>query len=330
MPLVLTRSELAGLVGPADVVAAVEHAFADVARGTADQPPLSSARLPGADAQFLPLTAVDSRTGLAGSKLLADIPGNRARGLPAQRSVLVLVSALTGECEAVLDGGLPTRLRTAAASAVATRALARPTSSVLGLVGAGGLAVEHVNALAGVLELEQVLVWSRTPATTARFVGDLAAGHPSLKVTVLDSPAAVVGGSDVVCTLTPSREPVVRGEWFHPGLHVNAVGAPPRPDHREIDGAGMAAARVVVDSRSTALHESGDVLLAIDEGAIGPDHVQVELGDVLTGRAAGRTGPDEVTLFNSVGLGILDVAIGRLLLDAARALGRGTTVDLAS
>lgn len=329
MPLVLTRTDLTGLVGPADVVAVVEQAFADLADGTAAQAPLSVAALDDA-AHFLPMTAVSRRAGLAGSKLLADIPGNRGRGLPAQRSVLVLSDADDGGPVAILDGGLPTRLRTAAASAVATRWLAPEGARVLGLVGAGGLALEHVSAVAQVRPLEHVVFWTRSASTAAAFTEQVASRHPGLKVTLVGTPAAAVEAADVVCTLTPSREPVVRGEWFHPGLHVNVVGAPPRPDHREVDGEAMRRSRIVVDSVSTALHESGDALIAIAEGAIGADDCRLELGDVVTGRASGRRSADEVTLFDSVGLGLLDVAIGRLLVDAARAAGRGVTLTLSA
>ncbi|PFG42076.1 ornithine cyclodeaminase/alanine dehydrogenase [Isoptericola jiangsuensis] len=329
MPLVLTRTDLTGLVTPADVVAVVEQAFADLADGTAAQAPLSVAALDDA-AHFLPMTAVSGRAGLAGSKLLADVPGNRQRGLPAQRSVLVLADAHDGAPVAILDGGLPTRLRTAAASAVATRWLAPDDARVVGLVGAGGLALEHVSALAAVRPVEHVVFWTRSDATAATLAAQVGARHPDLKVTRVDTPAAAVGSADVLCTLTPSREPVVRGEWFHPGLHVNVVGAPPRPDHREVDGEAMRRSRIVVDSVSTALHESGDALLAVAEGAIDADACRTELGDVVTGRAAGRRSADEVTLFDSVGLGLLDVAIGRLLVDAARAAGRGLPVDLSA
>ncbi len=131
-----------------------------------------------------------------------------------------------------------------------------------------------------------------------------------------------------MCTLTPSREPLVEGGWFHPGLHVNAVGAPPRPDHREIDARGMALSKLFLDSAATAFHESGALLLAIAEGAITAADAQVELGDVLAGMAPGRTSDHDITLFNSVGLAIQDLAIGSLILDRDRAAGRGIEVDL--
>ena len=138
----------------------------------------------------------------------------------------------------------------------------------------------------------------------------------------------VVTSADIVCTLTPAREPVVFGEWFRPGLHVNAVGAPPRPDHREIDSAGMARAKVFVDSMATAQKKSGDMLLAIADGAIDEAHIQGELGDVIAGAIAGRTGPQDITLFDSVGLAMQDLVIGSLLVERARTKGIGQEIDL--
>lgn len=327
--LLLSRSDIQGLVTMAEVVAAVEAAHADVSAGSAAQPAAVALSLPSSSAAFLAMPALADRQGLAVVKLLADIPDNAARSLPVQRSVIVLVSQETGAPAAILHGQIPTRIRTAAASAVASRHLSRPDSRVLGLVGAGALAVEHVRSHLEVRPIERVVVWSRTSATVFRFVEQIAADFPNLLVDHAASPAAVFAEADIVCTLTPSREPVVEGAWFKPGQHVNAVGAPPRPDHREIDSAGMARARVFLDSVDMAMHDSGDLLLAIADGAITKEEAATELGDVITGAAAGRTSPDEITLFNSVGLAIQDLAIGGLLIERAREKGVGQEINLA-
>lgn len=327
--LILSRSQVEGLVTMAEVIEAVEAAHADMSTGTAAQPSPGAMSLPSGSGAFLTMTALADRQGLAAVKLLADIPDNAARRLPTQRSVLVLVSQETGFCEAILHGQIPTRIRTAAASAVATRHLARPDSRVLGLIGAGDLAVAHVAALAHVRPFDRVVFWTRNPETAARFARRIAEAHPGLEVATMASPRAVFEESDVVCTLTPSRDPVVEGAWFRPGQHVNAVGAPPRPDHREIDSAGMARARVFLDSKATAMHESGDLLLAIAEGAITASDVGPEIGDVITGAAPGRTSSDEITLYNSVGVAIQDIAIGGLILAKARKAGVGLAIDLA-
>ncbi|HZX03078.1 ornithine cyclodeaminase family protein, partial [Kribbella sp.] len=247
-------------------------------------------------------------------------------GLPVQQSTILLVDPETGTCEAILDGPALTLFRTAAASAVATKHLARSTARTVGLVGAGAQARAHLDALACVMTVERVVVWSRTKARVEAFVGY--AKDRVREIVVAEGPEQVVREADVVCTLTPSREPIVRGEWFAPGLHVNAVGAPPRPDHREIDSAGIARSRVVVDSYDVVRRESGDVLVPLAEGLITAEHFGTELGDVVAGVRPGRRTDDEITLFDSVGLGLQDMAAARLAVDAARRTGLGVELRL--
>ena len=319
MTLLLGSADLTGLVSRAEVIAAVRTAFVDLAEGRAEQP--APAAFPGTGTtQFLPMTATSHRLGLSAVKVMSDAPDNRAAGLPTQRSTVLLLDARTGECLAVLDGEVGTRTRTAAASAVATDALARPDARVLGLVGAGRLAIEHVHALREVRALDTVHVWSRSAATLCAFhdaVGDV------VEVVEAPDPRRVVEAADIVCTLTPARLPVVHGEWFRPGLHVNAVGAPPRPDHREIDSAGMARATVVVDSTPTQLLKSGEAVLSIAEGATTAETFTRELGAVLAELTSGRTDPQQVTLFNSVGIALQDLAYAALAVERARAAGIG-------
>lgn len=325
MAIVLTHSDVAGLIDRAAVHAAVEQAHIDLSTGAAANP--APAMLPIDSGTVLPMAASARRCRASAVKMLSDMPFNRESGGPAQRSTILLMSADTGECEAVIDGRLITAIRTAAASAVATAHLARASSTVLGLIGAGTLAVEHTRAIALVRQLEKVAVWSRSAATVDRFraaVADL-----DLEVAVADSPRHVVSTADVVCTLTPSREPIVEGAWLRAGMHLNVVGAPPRADHREVDGAGMAAARLVVDSRSTALAKSGDVVLAIGEGHLAADDIATELGDVIVDPARGRQRDEDITLFDSVGIGLQDLVTARLLVDAALERGVGTRVELA-
>jgi len=329
MPLLLTRADIDGLLPMSAVIEAVERAHADLSRGTAVQPTPSTLSLEAGGPCFLPMAALAERQQLAVVKVLADVPANRDRGLPSQRSIVVLISHQTGECVAILDGMLLTRQRTAAASAVASRHLARPDSSVLGLVGAGGLAAAHVEAMIEVLPIRRVLVWSRSAATLELFVNRARVQFPLLEIRGAASPREVVATADVVCTLTPSKEPIVQGEWFAPGLHLNAVGAPPRADHREIDSRAVSRAKVFVDSIDVALHDSGGLKLAIADGAMVQGQSIVEIGDVIIGRSAGRTHRDEITLFNSVGVAVQDLATAQLVVDAARRAGVGTEFDFA-
>lgn len=323
----LSRSDLTDLLAPSEVASAVEAALRDLDDGSADQPHAALVSGHG-DAQFVPMAASWEHAGLAGVKLLADIPSNRERSLPTQQSVLMLLDHADGTPVALLDGAVPTRLRTAAVSAIATRHLARPDWSVLGLIGAGALAIEHVRAHLVDRSVEKVMVWSRSSGTVAAFTERLAEFAPEVTISAQPDPRGVVDGADVVCTLTPAREPIVYGHWLRPGQHLNVVGAPPRPDHREVDGATMAAGLLVVDTTGTALHESGDALQAIVEGALTREDCSLELSSVIAGTAAGRRDSEQVTVFNSVGVGLQDVAVGRLLVDAATAAGRGSRIRL--
>lgn len=328
MTLVLSRSDVAQVIDMAEVIDGVERAHRALAVGDAVQPERSSFELAGHGVLVVPMAAGIGSAAVAGVKLMTDTPRNRAAGLPVQQSAILLADPVTGAPEALLDGALVTRYRTAAASAVATRHLARPGGGCLGFVGAGALARAHLDAIRLVRPVDRVVVWSRSAATVAAFAEH--AELAGIAVEPVESPEAVVRAADVLCTLTPSRDPIVRGAWFRPGLHVNAVGAPPRPDHREIDSEGIRRSRVVVDRRDVAWRESGDVLIPHAAGEIDADHFAVELGDVINGTRPGRRSAAEITLYNSVGLAVQDMAAARIVLDRARAKGVGQQIDLSA
>ncbi|WP_424446996.1 ornithine cyclodeaminase family protein [Microbacterium arborescens] len=331
MTLLLGASELESLVDRPATIEAVARAFAEIADGGADQPGPTAMSTAADSGRFILMAAVSDAAGLAGVKLLADVPANGARDLPTQRSMILVVDRTDGGPVALLHGRVPTRVRTAAASAVATRALAREDSRSLGLLGAGALAREHVRALRGIRAFDRLTVWSRSSETVARFAADLARdGDWTGDVVAAAAPRDVVEASDVVCTLTPSVDPILAGAWLQPGQHLNVVGARPRPDEREVDGRALARASVWVDDRATAETKSGDLLLAVAEGAISLDDVVGTLGEVLTGRVRGRSSAEEITLFDSVGIGAQDIAVAEVLLGAARARGVGTLVDLSA
>ena len=324
--IVLTASDLEGLVDRAATERAVERVFADVARGVADQPAPTSMSTPAGTGRYVLMAALSETTGTAAVKLLADVPDNAGRGLPTQRSLITVLDRETGAPVALLHGGVPTRVRTAAASAVATRALARDDSRVLGLVGAGALAREHVEALRHVRDWSRLVVWSRSGSRARALVDDL---EWDGAVEVVDACDDVLDRADVVCTLTPSVEPIVHGDRLRPGQHLNVVGARPRPDEREVDAVAMARSSVWVDDLATARSKSGDLMLAVAEGALTLDDVVGTVGQVVAGLRPGRTSADEITLFDSVGIGAQDLAIADLLVRAARERGVGLELDLA-
>ena len=262
-----------------------------------------------------------------GMKSITSFPGNPARGLAAILATMLLYDAGTGELLAVMDGVTITKVWTAAASAVATQALARPESSRLALIGAGVQARGHLEAIAAVLPLESVAVAARTRGSAEQFVAEQAPRHPQLVLRAVETSAEALDGADVVCTVSSAREPVVTPGLLTPGAHVNAVGSH-APGIREIDGEVMRDARVVVDSREAALGECGDCLLPIAEGLFGPEHVSDELGEVLAGTRPGREAAGEITIYQSCGIAVQDVAAARIVYDRARSAGLGTDVDL--
>lgn len=322
--LVLTRDDVRALIRIESIIEAVQAAHAALARGEASQAIDQPTPLPSAGGVMLPMAAMIRAPPVLGVKVLSDVPSNSGRGLRRQHSAITLLDPTTGQPLALLDGIEITLQRTAAASAVATRHLARADVHTLGFVGAGAQARSHLAALTRVRSFERVVVWSRTRATAERFAGECDA----VAVEVLDTVEAVVREADVLCTLTPSREPLVRGEWLRPGMHINAVGAPPRPDHREVDSEGVRRSVIVVDDLASSLDRSGEICVPIAEGVLSADDIHGDLGQVVAGLRPGRSDAEEITLFNSVGLALQDVAAAGELVRAASRAGVGVEVAL--
>jgi alanine dehydrogenase len=325
--LIIPRSVVAELLSFDDVLPAVEAAHAELVTGGAAQADRQNLDVPGTDLLLVPMLAASSGTQATGLKLLVDAPGNPAHGAPRQQSTILLIDPATGRCEAVLDGAVITQFRTAAASAIATKHLAGTGATTLGLIGSGKLAWAHFAAVRRVRPIGRVLLWSRSEATAASLAERIEA--EGVRAEIHTQPEAVVGDSEVVCTLTPSVEPIVAGAWLRPGQHLNVVGAPPRPTHREVDELAVARSRVVVDDRHVARAESGALRAALAAGLVVPESLEAELGEVIAGTRPGRCAPDDITLYNSVGVGIQDIVTARLVFDAAVKHGLGTDVALA-
>jgi alanine dehydrogenase len=209
---------------------------------------------------------------------------------------------------------------------MATKALANAETPLLGILGAGVQARAHIQALKHVRKIERIKIYSPSGASAAGIKKDLG---PATKVAIdlAESAEDAVRDADLLVTGTTAKEPIVKTEWLKAGVHINAVGSH-RPDYREIDGATVARAKVVVDSREAILAECGDILLAIKENLISETHIHGEIGEVLAGTKPGRTSTGEVTLYKSVGIAIQDVATANLVYQKALERGMGTTVEI--
>ncbi len=268
---------------------------------------------------------------VCGVKVVTVFPGNHALGLDSHLGMVQLFDAATGMPIALLDASSITAIRTAAASGVATEVLARPDARCLALLGTGVQADTHLDAMCAVRPIGHVKVWGHSDGSAQRFVDRQSAngGTAPAGITfeVCDTPQQAVDGADIVCTVTSAKEPILEGSWLRPGTHVNAVGAC-APQAREVDALAMARALVFTDCRESAENEAGDLLLAQAEGVIEADHLRGEIGDVLIGRLAGRAHDDEITLYESLGIGIFDLAAGHLVYVRARAQGRGVEAPI--
>jgi len=324
--LVVRQEEVPALLPMEACVGALEEALCALAGGAAVQPLRRAMRIPDGTGLLGLMPGYLGPAGVVGLKAITVVPGNHGTELDAHQGAVLVFEAGRGRLVGIVDATALTAIRTAAASAVATRALAREDAGELAILGSGVQAASHLEAIRLVRPVHRVRVWSRTPER-ARAFADRESARWGLPVEAAGSAREAVRGADVVCTTTSATDPVLEGAWLAPGAHVNAVGACV-PTAREIDTETVVRSRLYVDTREGALHEAGDVVIPIAEGAIDEAHVVAEIGEVLTGDAPGRTSDDEITLFESLGIGIYDLAAADRVLRTARARDAGTEIDL--
>ena len=333
--LILSASDVHALLGYADCADAMRTALVALTRGQAQQPlrtvlkPQGAAGLVALMPSYLAAPAGDGSAGAAyGLKAICITPSNPAAGLDTHQGVVLLSDGSTGEPLAVLNASAVTEIRTAAVSVVATGLLARPDAAELAVIGAGVQARAHVLALDGARQLSQIRVASRAPERARELTASLA-GRTRAPLHAAGSVRDAVAGAGIIVTATSSAEPVLAREWIAPGTHINAVGAC-LPHARELDTATMAAAALFADRRDSLLTESGDYLLAAADGAIGPGQIRADLGELLAGTGAGRAEAGEITVFESLGLAVEDLAAAAQAYRKALGLGEagpGTWIE---
>jgi ornithine cyclodeaminase len=307
--IVLGRAEVAGLLDPDALVEAVATALVDLSAGRASVPQRIGAFAPAG--LLGAMVAYVASLDILAAKLVSVFPGNV--GISSHQAVIVVFDARSGTPVALLDGEEITAQRTAAASALATRLLARADAQTLAIVGTGVQAASHARYVARVRSFRSLLVAGRDPEKARRLAAQVGGRAASVE--------EAVRAADVVCAATHAHEPVILREWLRPGTHLNSVGL--NPQGRELDE--VTGALVAVESRSSACaappagaNELRDVAAA---------HV-VELGELLSGSRAGRTSPDQVTIYKSVGVAAEDAAAAALVLQRARERGVGRSVEL--
>jgi alanine dehydrogenase len=330
--LVLSRRDVEALLDLDRLVDAVAAAMADLSAGRASMPRRAAARVPERHALLAVMPAF-LPSGALVTKAVSLFPGNTDR--PTHQALIMCFEPDTGTPLALMDGTSITSARTAAGSALATRLLARSDARVVAVIGTGVEADAHARALARLPGIETVRLAGRSQDRVAALVRSLSAGlgDRGVAVEAASDIEDAVRSADVVCATTHADRPVVERAWLRPGTHVNSVGYN-SDGEGEVDAATIRDARVVVESRDTALAPppTGAVELqrAIASGALDDEGVAaiVELGELVSGEAPGRTADDQITLYKSVGVAVQDAAAAALVLDAALAQGVGTTIDI--
>lgn len=324
--LVLSEREVQRLLDIEELIQALEQAHVQYSTGRAVMPVRLVVPLPEIKGRVTCMPGYLSDDKALGMKVVTYFQDNPSRGLPSILATISLYSAETGKLLAVMDGTYITAIRTACASAMATRVLANPETPVLGILGAGVQARAHIRALTKVKPITKIKVYSPSGRGAPSLKQDLEA-EVGVQIETVDTPEKVVREVDLLVTVTTANEPILRAEWLKPGVHINAVGSH-RPDLREIDAATLKRAKVVVDSREAIMAECGDILLAIKEGAITENHIHAEIGEILAGKKVARTSGEEITLYKSVGIAIQDLAAAQLVYQRALDQRAGVRVEM--
>jgi ornithine cyclodeaminase/alanine dehydrogenase-like protein (mu-crystallin family) len=324
--LVLNHREVETLLPMSECIGVMQTAFAGLARNDFYQP-LRTIAKPESVKGVMALMPTYRAGGepLFGLKAICVFPGNAALGKDAHQGGVLLFSGKTGELLALVNASAITAIRTAAVSGLATQLLARPEAADLAIIGSGVQARTHLEAMACVRPIRRARVNSLHFEKAQQFAREMQGRYP-FAVEAVASPEAALRGADLIVTATIAREPVVKREWITEGAHINAVGTY-SPKARELDGATMAAAKLFVDRRESAVNEAGDYLLAVSEGSIPPDHIRAELADVVSGAHPGRTSSAEITIFKSLGLAIEDLAAAEYVYQKAAKEKLGDWID---
>ncbi|MDT8358427.1 MAG: ornithine cyclodeaminase family protein [Methanomicrobiaceae archaeon] len=286
-----------------EVIEALEKAFTDHCEGKVQMPPKVYITFKKGDFRTMP--AYIPSLNIAGVKVVNVHPGNREVGLPTVMAVTLILDVDTGKPTAILNATRLTDIRTGAAGAIATKYLAREGEISLGLVGSGRQAETQLEAIATVRTIREVRVWSRTRENAEEF----AARYPQYGARAASLEEAC--DCDVICSTTPSREPLVKREWIRAGTHINAIGAD-APGKEELDPAILKRARVFVDDIEQATH-SGEINVPLKKGLFDRSRIAGTIGDVVC-EHVGRQSPDEITVFDSTGLAIQDLAIAAIAM----------------
>lgn len=304
-PLFVNKEKIASLLPMEECIEVMEKMFRSLAAGECVQPLRNIMWLPDRSGVLGMMPGYAGSLGVMGIKVITVFHANREEGLPSHQGVVMLFDAKHGQPLMIFDALEITAIRTAAASAVATKLLSRENSSTLAIIGSGEQARRHIEAMLLVRDIKHINIWSRNEKNAKHLLNELS-GEYNIPVHIKKDAQQAVEHADIICTVTSSREPVVLGEWIAPGTHINAVGSS-IPVARELDTAAIVKSKLFTDRYESLFNEAGDFLIPKKEGTVTDEHVKGEIGEVMLGTKKGRENDKEITVFKSLGIAAEDI-----------------------
>jgi len=307
-PLFVNKEKIASLLPMEECIEVMEKMFRSLAAGECLQPLRNIMRLPDGSGVLGMMPGHAAKLGVMGIKVISVFHANKEAGFPSHQGIVMLFDAKNGQPLMLFDALEITAIRTAAASAVATKLLSRENASTLAIIGSGEQAKRHIEAMLVVRNIKQVNLWSRNENNARHLVNELSAEY-NIPIHIKKNVQQAVEHADIICTVTASREPVVLGDWIAAGTHINAVGSSTAAT-RELDTTTIVRSKLFTDRYESLLNEAGDFLIPKKEGAVTEEHVKGEIGEVLSGTKKGRENDEEITVFKSLGIAAEDIFAG--------------------
>jgi len=325
MVLMLTKSDLEKVLSMKEVIEAIEIAFSELQKGTVILPSRATITLTKEAGWVGVMPAYLGKMGSLSTKIVTVFGKNLEKKIPTIMATIILNSTETGAPLAIMEGTFITAMRTGAVCGVATKYLARKDSKTVGVFGAGVQARTQLMAVCAVRNIEKAFVYDVFKERANAFAAEMSR---TLNIHIeTREPDDMVKESDIIVTATTAKTPVFDGNLVNQGTHLNLIGSF-KPNVREVDDVVIRKAKVVVDQKSAALEEAGDIIIPLKAGIITKEHIYAELGELVAGVKRGRTADSEITLFKSVGLGIQDCATAWLAYTKAKEKRIYREVDL--
>lgn len=312
-----------------EAIQACKDALEIYSKGGSDIPLRTILDVKNQDAESIYMPGYAKDADALGIKIVSVFPNNNKKGLNTVPSTMILVDEKTGEVSSIIDGTYLTQLRTGAVAGAATDLLARLDSKIFGVIGTGGQAPSQIEAVLNVRDIETVKVYNRKIEKCKEFakeMNELFSEKYNVEIIAASSPEEAVKDADIITTVTTAKNPVFDGKSIKSGAHINAVGSF-KPDMQEIDEYTLTHAdKVYVDTRDGVLNESGDFLKPMEKGMFKESDIEGELGEVIIKKAKGRENEEEITLFKTVGSGVLDIVTARRIYESAKKEDIGETI----